>query len=127
MFWLSVFIDVPDDSFEETVAFWSAATGWKPSARRGRDEADRAVRLGAREVADHGYVVLESPGGLVLCLVAHPASRPAAPSRWPDLSTSLLDQVCLDVPRATYDEDAAWTVLADPAGLRYCLTDRSPQ
>ena len=90
-------------------------------------EADRAVRLGAREVADHGYVVLESPGGLVLCLVAHPASRPAAPSRWPDLSTSLLDQVCLDVPRATYDEHAAWTVLADPAGLRYCLTDRSPQ
>lgn len=165
-----------------------------------RAEADRAVALGATEVADEGHVVLESPGGLTFCLVSHPASRPAPPSRWPDLSTSLVDQVCLDVPRASYDretgfwqqllgwdrtgssfreferlvrpdgqalrvllqrlddddgptrahldvacssrdrevvrhaslgarvldERAAWTVLADPAGLRYCLTDRAP-
>ena len=137
MFWLSAFIDVPADPFEETVAFWSAVTGWSPSARRGADdefltlepagdaddhvrmqrlasgearihldvhvpdpraEADRAVALGATEVADQGYVVLESPGGLTFCLVTHPASRPAPPSRWPDLSTSLVDQVCLDVP-----------------------------
>jgi hypothetical protein len=243
VFWSSAFIDAPEESFEEAVAFWAAVTGWSPSPRRGPDgeflslvpraagggpaddhvrmqrlasgparihldvhvtdpraEADRAVRLGAREVADHGHVVLESPGGLTLCLVSHPASLPAAPSRWPDLSTSLLDQVCLDVPRASYDtetafwqqllgwertgssfaeferlvrpdgqalrvllqrlddesgptrahldlacsrrdrevvrhaslgarvvdEREAWTVLADPAGLRYCLTDRSP-
>jgi hypothetical protein len=240
VFWLSAFIDVPAGPFEETVAFWAAATGWPPSARRGEDgefltlvpggdaddhlrmqrlgsgdarihldvhvpdpraEADRAVSLGATEVADEGYVVLQSPGGLTFCLVSHPATRPAPPSRWPDLSTSLVDQVCLDVPRASYeletgfwqqllgwdrtgstfreferlvrpdgqalrvllqrldDEDGptrahldvacssrdrevvrhtslgarlveerdAWTVLADPAGLRYCLTDRVPE
>lgn len=239
MFWLSAFIDVPADPFEETVAFWAAVTGWSPSPRRGADdefltldpgegaddhlrmqrlasgsprihldvhvpdpraEADRAVALGATEVADAGYVVLESPGGLTFCLVGHPASRPAPPSRWPDLSTSLVDQVCLDVPPSSYDletgfwqellgwdrvgsshpeferlarpdgqalrvllqrldDDAGpvrahldvacssrdrevvrhaslgarvvaehewWTVLEDPAGLRYCLTDRSP-
>jgi hypothetical protein len=238
---MSAFIDVPAGPFEETVAFWSAVTGWSPSARRGTDgefltlepagdaddhlrmqrlgsgearihldvhvtdprtEADRAVALGATEVAspDPGYVVLESPGGLTFCLVRHPASRPAPPSRWPDLSTSLVDQVCLDVPRSTYDvetgfwaellgwdrtgssyreferlvrpegqalrvllqrlddeegptrahldiacssrdrevvrhaslgarlveERDAWTVMADPSGLRYCLTDRAP-
>ncbi len=240
MFWLSASIDVPEEPFEETVAFWSAVTGWSPSARRGADgelltlvpgddaddhlrmqrlgsggahlhldvhvpdprvAADRAVALGATEVLDAGYVVLESPGGLTFCLVSHPSSRPASPTRWPDLSTSLLDQVCLDVPRSTYDvetgfwqellgwersgsthreferlvrpegqalrillqrlDDEAgptrahldlacsardrevvrhvalgarlvddhegWTVLRDPAGLAYCLTDRSPQ
>lgn len=239
MFWLSAFIDVPADPFEETVAFWAAVTGWSPSARRGADgefltlepagdaddhvrmqrlasgearihldvhvpdpraEADRALSLGATEVVDQGYVVLESPGGLTFCLVTHPASRPAPPSRWPDLSTSLVDQGCLDVPRSTYDvetgfwqellgwdragssyreferlvrpdrqalrillqrlddedgptrahldvacssrdrevvrhaslgarvvdERDAWTVLVDPSGLRYCLTDRPP-
>lgn len=236
---MSAFIDVPAKSFEETVTFWAAVTGWEPSARRGADgefltlvpgggaddhlrmqrlgsgearlhldvhvadpraAADRAVDLGATEVTDEGYVVLESPGGLTFCLVSHPASRPAPPSRWPDLSTSLVDQVCLDVPRSAYDretgfwmellgweragssfaeferlvrpdgqalrillqrlddedgptrahldlacssrdrevvrhaslgarvvaEHESWTVLVDPAGLRYCLTDRSP-
>ncbi|WP_107771199.1 VOC family protein [Nocardioides sediminis] len=239
MFWLSAFIDVPGDAFEESVAFWSAVTGWPPSDRRGvdgefltlvpPDDADdhlrmqrigdgeprvhldvhvpdpraaaaRASALGATEVADPGHVVMRSPGGLTFCLVTHPASRPAPPSRWADLSTSLVDQVCLDVPRATYDletgfwqqllgwdrtgssfaeferlvrpegqalrlllqrlddedgparahldvacssrdrevvrhaslgarvvdERDAWTVLADPAGMRYCLTDRAP-
>jgi hypothetical protein len=239
VFWLSAFLDVPDESFEGTVAFWAAVTGWEPSARRGaegeflsvlpggdaddhvrmqrlasgparihldvhvtdpRTEADRAVRLGACEVADQGYVVLESPGGLTLCLVRHPSARPAPPTRWPDGTTSLLDQVCLDVPRAAYDVETAfwqellgwsrtgssfreferlvrpagqalrvllqrldeedgptrahldiacssrdrevvrhaslgarllderesWTVMADPAGLAYCLTDRTP-
>lgn len=238
MFWLSAFIDVPEESFEETAAFWSAVTGWPPSVRRGgRDEfltlapagaddhlrmqrlasgsarvhldvhvrdprtaADRAISLGAVEHADDGHVVLASPGGLAFCLVTHASSRPAPPSRWPDLSTSLVDQVCLDVPAAAYDEETAfwqellgwertgssfreferlvrpddqalrillqrldddegptrahldvacssrdrevvrhaslgarlvdergsWTVMADPAGLAYCLTDRAP-
>ncbi|KRF36830.1 VOC family protein [Nocardioides sp. Soil805] len=238
MFWLSAFIDAPEESFEETVAFWAAVTGWAPSVRRGvhdefltlapgdaddhlrmqrlasgearihldvhvrdpRAAADRAVGLGAVELADDGYVVLESPGGLTFCLVTHPSSRPAPPSRWPDLSTSLVDQVCLDVPAAAYDAETgfwqellgwqrvgssfreferlarpdgqalrlllqrlddeggptrahldlacssrdrevvrhaslgarlvddreSWTVMADPAGLAYCLTDRPP-
>jgi hypothetical protein len=239
VFWLSAFIDAPGETFDETVAFWAAVTGWAPSERRGergefltlvpddaddhlrmqrlasgrarvhldvhvhdpRAAADRAVGLGAVELVDHGYVVLESPGGLTFCLVTHASSRPAPPSRWPDLSTSLVDQVCLDVPRAAYDVETgfwqqllgwqrvgssfpeferlvrpdgqalrillqrlddeegptrahldlacssrdrevvrhaslgarlvadreAWTVMADPAGLVYCLTDRSPQ
>lgn len=239
MFWLTAFVDTPADSFEETLAFWSAVTGWAPSPRRGPDRelltldpgpsadghlrlqrlaagpalihldvhvpdprtaADRAVRLGARVVADDGYLVLESPGGLAFCLVAGPALRPAPPTRWPDHSVSLVDQVCLDAPRSAYDAEAAfwerllgwdrvgstydeferlarpdgqplrvllqrlgedagpvrahldlacssrdretvrhvslgarlvgehdwWTVLRDPAGLAYCLTDRSP-
>lgn len=164
-----------------------------------RVAADRAVTLGAVEVSDHGYVVMRSPGGLSFCLVTHPASQVAAAATWPGGSRSRIDQVCLDIPRATFDREAgfwrsmlgwslvgsarpeferlgrpdgqplhvllqrvgsdvpvrahldiacssrerellrhvglgarvvaerdAWTVMTDPAGMTYCLTDRLP-
>lgn len=164
-----------------------------------RASADRAVALGAGEVADLGHVVLRSPGGLLFCYVHHPAARAAPPERWPDGSRSIIDQVCLDIPRSIFDGEAAfwqsllgwpalsssypeferlarpddqairvllqrvgddepvrahldlacsarqpellrhvglgarvvaehdaWTVMADPAGMAYCLTDRAP-
>lgn len=62
--------------------------------------------LGAREVADHGYVVLTSPGGLTFCCVSHPASTPAPPTTWSDGSRSIVDQVCIDAPEAAYDAEA---------------------
>lgn len=164
-----------------------------------RAAADRAVALGAVEVADEGHVVMRSPGGLTFCFVAHPAAEVAPPMRWPDGSRSILDQVCIDIPQASFEGEAAfwqslldwphvgssyaeferldrpegqalrvllqrvrddgpvrahldlacssreremlrhvglgarvvadhdaWTVMADPAGMAYCLTDRSP-
>lgn len=164
-----------------------------------RSSADRAISLGAVEVADHGYVVMRSPGGLMFCFVAHPASRPAPPASLPDGTRSIIDQVCLDIPQSAFDGEAdfwqsllewgsvgssyaeferlarpddqalrvllqrvgddgpvrvhldlacssrehellrhvglgahvvadhdAWTVLRDPAGMTYCLTDRAP-
>ncbi len=164
-----------------------------------RSAADGAIALGAVEVADHGYVVMSSPGGLTFCFVSHPAAEAAPPRRWPDGSRSVVDQVCLDIPRSSFDGEAdfwqsllewprvgssyaeferlvrpdgqalrvllqrtgddgpvrahldlacssrerellrhvglgahiiddrdAWTVMSDPAGMAYCLTDRSP-
>lgn len=166
-----------------------------------RAEARRAVALGAQEVADHGYVVLTSPGGLTFCLVTHPCSTRPRPVTWPGGHRSLVDQVCLDLPGAVHDGEVAfwqqmtgwelrssasydefsslwrppeqplrillqrlgeqtgtvrahldlattdraaeterhvrlgarvvdererWTVLADPAGTAYCITDRDP-
>lgn len=162
--------------------------------------ADRAVALGAHEVVDIGYVVVTSPAGLTFCCVSQPASRPAAPVDWADGGRSIVDQVCIDVPRASYDVEADfwqsllgwervgsgrreferlvrphgqtvrvllqrleerdgparahldlgcegreaetrrhvrlgatvssveewWTVLRDPAGAAYCITDRTP-
>ncbi|WP_110182105.1 VOC family protein [Nocardioides solisilvae] len=81
-----------------------------------RQAADEAVRLGATEVADHGYVVLRSPGGLTFCFVGHQASRPAAPATWHDDGhddgkvtdrtwRSAVDQVCLDVPRGVWEPE----------------------
>jgi hypothetical protein len=55
---------------------------------------------------------MRSPGGFAFCFVTHPASRPAPPARWADGSTSVVDQVCLDVPDSCYDDEARfWTEL----------------
>ncbi len=74
--------------------------------------AERAVALGARLVADLGYVVMASPGGYAFCLVPHRASVPAPATEWPGGHTSLVDQVCIDVPFELYDrEEAFWQEL----------------
>lgn len=70
-----------------------------------RTAADRAVGLGARELADLGHVVLRSPGGLPFCLVTHPASVPAPATEWPGGHRSVVDQVCLDVPSELFDRE----------------------
>lgn len=71
-----------------------------------RAAADLAVTLGAREIADLGYVVMRSPGGLPFCLVTHPASTPAPATTWPGGHRSIVDQVCLDIPGELYDREA---------------------
>ncbi|MEZ5095788.1 MAG: VOC family protein [Nocardioides sp.] len=166
-----------------------------------RAAADRAVGLGATELADRGYVVLRSPGGLVLCFVGHGGAVRPSPAVWPEGHRSMVYQVSIDVPRAAYDVESAfwcqvlggrpevlvrrpefswvrgprqlaldvllqrtddeagevaahldlgttdraaevarqvglgaellgheefWATLRDPAGLRYCITDRDP-
>lgn len=171
------------------------------------EDAQRAARdaeaLGAtvRVRHDLDYVVMASPGGFTFCFVHHPASRPAAPATWPGGVRSVVDQVCLDIPAAAYEEECdfwqrltgwelrdsptheefrrlirppgqplhvllqrldedegtvrahldlatsdreaetarhvalgatvldvrpGWTVLTDPAGSAYCITDRTP-
>ncbi len=77
-----------------------------------RAAADRAASLGAREVADLGYVVMASPGGFPFCMVGLQASERAPATAWPDGHTSLVDQVCIDVPSELYErEEAFWQEL----------------
>ena len=79
-----------------------------------RAAADRAVGLGAEELADRGYVTLRSPGGFVFCLVAHPGARRPAPAVWPGGHHSMIYQVCLDIPSDHWDaESAFWGTLLD--------------
>ena len=35
--WIQLFLDTPADHVEDAVRFWSTATGWRPSERRGED------------------------------------------------------------------------------------------
>ena len=84
--------------------------------------ARHAEHLDARVVArpPQGYVVLESPGGFVLCLVRHRSSRRPRPATWPGGQASVVDQVCLDIPAASYDAECRfWSELTG-----WALTDR---
>ena len=75
-----------------------------------REAADVAVGLGATEVADHteqGYLVVSSPGGFTFCFVSDPALVRPRPSDWGGHS-SLLDQVCLDIPASSYEVECAF-------------------
>lgn len=75
-------------------------------------EAARAEGLGARRVGSIGdtVVVLRSPGGFVFCLTTWAAEDAGPPER--DGLDVALDQVCLDVPRAAWDTEAAfWEAL----------------
>ena len=72
------------------------------------------MELGAavRHRSEHGYVVLDSPGGLPFCFVAHRAEVRSRPVTWPGGHTSLVDQVCLDIgPDRFEDEVSFWTAL----------------
>lgn len=76
-----------------------------------RAATDRAVGLGAAELADHGYVVLRSPAGLWWCFVTEQLSRPSPPAVWPG-GRSAVDQVCLDIGPSAYDAELAfWQAL----------------
>ncbi|HWU23516.1 MAG TPA: VOC family protein [Nocardioides sp.] len=98
-----------------------------------RAAADEAVALGATEqadIGDHGYVVLRSPCGLAFCCVpAHDESRRAPAATWPGGHSSVVDQVCLDIPAPSYDEEVRfWATLTgwpdratDLAEFRYLV------
>lgn len=98
-----------------------------------RAAADRAVSLGASEVADRGYVVLRSPGGFTFCMVSAPASRRPPPASWPDGHRSLVDQVCLDIPSDGYAEECGfwaaltgWELTASPVSPSFSRLTRPP-
>ncbi len=80
-----------------------------------RVAADQAIGLGATQLADHhDYIVMRSPGGFDFCFVSHPAGVRPGPSTWPGGHSSLVDQVCLDIPASSYDvERAFWRDLLD--------------
>lgn len=139
--WIQVFLDTPATHLDDAVAFWTAATGWRPSERRGEDgqfltllppagpayvkvqavdrpagihldldSADRpasidlARRLGATTAwTYHDVEVMRSPGGFIFCQTV----LDGAPSLVRDGST-ILDQVCLDIPSDGWDVEIAF-------------------
>jgi hypothetical protein len=74
--------------------------------------AATAERLGAVRVAEpEGYPVHRTPGGVTFCVVSHRGAVRPAPASWP-AGHSLVDQVCLDLPREGYeDEVRLWAEL----------------
>lgn len=130
--WLTAFLDLPADEFDEAVGFWQAVTGYSLSAYRGgREEfatllppsGDAYLRVQQVETGSAGvhldvhtpdqeFDVRRSPGGLPYCLVTGRESDRPAPATWPDGNRSMVDQVCLDIPPEVYEGECEfWAAL----------------
>ena len=108
-----VCLDCPADAHEAEVRFWAALTGWEPQ------------RCEEPELS-----FLEPPPGIPVRLLFQRLGEPAGPVR------AHADLACTDRAAAVARHTAAgarvvrphtgWTVMADPVGRVYCLTDRDP-
>ena len=108
-----VCLDCPQDVHEAEVAFWAALTGWVWSDV---DEAELSV--------------LQRPAGMPFRLLFQRLGDPTGAVR------AHADIACADREASLVRHLAAgarvvhvrqgWTVMSDPAGRVYCLTDRSP-
>jgi hypothetical protein len=79
-----------------------------------RSATAEAIALGATVVRDHAgpaYMSLASPAGFVFCLVEWQGeSVRSRPIRWPGDTISIIDQVCIDIPRELHEREVAfWT------------------
>lgn len=123
--WITAFVDVPASRHAVSASFWAGVTGSTLSRPRGADgefatflppDGDAYLRL-QRTVSGSAGIHLDlhdpdqdwepsrSPGGLPYCLnEGEPGTRPL-PRIWAAGHTSLVDQVCLDVPPSVYDEE----------------------
>lgn len=108
-----VTIDIDPECFAEEIRFWSSVTGWSPQPARGSE-----------------FAPLERPLNMPLRVMVQRRGGSSGPSG------CHLDLACDDVPIAMgQHEDLGatciavhpfWTVMADPAGVPYCLTRRGP-
>ena len=110
-----VCLDVPPDAFDAEVAFWADLTGWEATA-----SATTGEFVPLRRPAEQPWRFL---------LQRTTDARPAASAHL-DLGT---DDRAAEVERhvalgaAVVAEHAYWTVLRDPVGSAYCITDRDPE
>ena len=126
--WLTAFLDLAADELDPAVAFWQGVTGYELSPPRGEHDEFatllppdgeaflRVQRIGSRRsgvhldlhAPGHDFEVRTSPGGLPFCLVPGSESVSPAPARWADGNRSMVDQVCIDIPPALWDDECTY-------------------
>lgn len=108
-----VCLDLPDLSFAVDVDFWHRLTGWQ-------------VGTGSH----HEFAALARPDGIPVRILLQRLGEREGPAR------AHVDLACRDraATRARHEalgarasgEGPRWTVMTDPVGRTYCLTDRDP-
>ena len=108
-----VCLDLPESAYAAEVAFWSALTGWPAAAG-----------------SSGQFTALTRPHGIPVRFLLQRLDAPDGPVR------AHVDLACRDraATRAEHERLGArvlaehpwWSVLTDPVGRTYCLTDRDP-
>ena len=110
-----VCLDIPADHYDAECGFWQELTGWDVQDLPAHHEFRRLVR----------------PSGQPLHLLLQRLWETGGPVRAHlDVATSDRDEETarhLALGAELQDVWPGWTVLVDPAGSAYCLTDRSPE
>lgn len=109
-----VCLDISADRWEEETDFWREVTGWELGVSRDRSEFRRLIRP-----ADQSLQILlqrlDEPTGTTRAhLDLATSDRERETARHEALGAEVTDRC------------AWWTVLRDPAGSAYCITDRAP-
>lgn len=110
-----VCLDIPADHHEAELAFWTELTGWELRHSSWADEFHSLVR----------------PPGMPIRLLLQRLGEPEGPVRAHlDLATTDREAETerhRSLGARVRDQRELWTVLADPSGAAYCLTDRDPE
>lgn len=109
-----VCLDIPGGAYDREVAFWSGLTGWRVDPG---ETVEKFERLAAPPGTPVRWLLqrLDDPHGPVRAHVdLSSLDRPAEVAR----------HVALGALEA--GEGRGWTVMTDPTGRRYCITDRQP-
>ncbi len=152
--WLTAFIDLPADGYDEGVSFWRAVTGCGLSEPRGSkaefatlvpadgDPYLRVQRLldGGPGIhldlhhPDHAFQVLASPAGLAYCLVSEGLAGRPRPTAGLGGHRSVVDTVCIDIPPSRFDEECAfwadrtgWPLVDIPGAPEFRAVRRPPE
>lgn len=108
-----VCIDVPYGAYDGEAGFWQALLGWERTGTD-QDEFERLLR----------------PDGQTVRVLLQRLDEPAGPARAHlDLACDRRDEETRRHVRLGAGVESVrewWTVLRDPAGAAYCITDRTP-
>ncbi len=108
-----VCLDIPAQSYEAECAFWAETTGWD-LVESSRPEFGALVRPDAMPLRILLQRLEEADGPVCAHLDIATTDRPAETDRHRGLGARV---------ETTRQH---WTVLRDPAGMLYCITDRDP-
>ena len=124
-----VCLDIPAAAWDEEVRFWSALTGWERTGRGcgcSGGGADQGHLPGAGE-----FGRLAWPPGLPVRFLLQHLDEPDGPVRAhvdlasADPEAEIARHVGLGATRGV--PGRGWTVMHDPTGAVYCVTDRHPE
>ncbi len=110
-----VCLDIPAESFDTECLFWHELTGWESRASPFAEEFHSLVR----------------PEGLPLRLLLQRLGHARGPVT-AHLDVATTDRSAetarhLGLGASLQDRHSHWSVLTDPAGTAYCITDRRPE
>ncbi|HET8988442.1 MAG TPA: VOC family protein [Humibacillus sp.] len=112
-----VCLDIPGEAFEPECAFWADLTGWELRTSVAHPELAHLARPDGIPLRLLLQRLRDDPRSDVTAHLDIASSDRSAETRRHERLGAVVERVGSGV---------GWTVLTDPAGARYCITDRDP-